>query len=262
MASLTDVCTPRPVGGHYQLDVPSGWRQGRGAFGGLVIAALIRAIEHRMADPARKVRSVTAELPGAVEAGTVDIAVDALRHGKNLSTLRAALTQDGEVRSHAVAILATTRAHAQSTAWNDLTPPEMPSWAEVAPLNQSGIEFSHHFEYRHVDGAMLSGGPARILGWIRPRDPGPARDAAYIAAMADAWWPATFTRLTAPRPMATIGYTLDIVAGVEGLDPMAPMAYRAHVPVCHDGYFLENRELWGGDGRLVALNQQTFAIIQ
>jgi hypothetical protein len=62
--------------------------------------------------------------------------------------------------------------------------------------------------------------------------------------------------------MATIGFTLDIVAGVDGLDPLAPMAYRAHVPVCHDGYFVENRELWGVDGRLVALNQQTFAIIQ
>jgi len=33
------------------------------------------------------------------------------------------------------------------------------------------------------------------------------------------------------------------------------------VPVCADGYFLETRELWGEDGRLLAINQQTFAII-
>src|SRR5215468_288736 len=106
MVSLTDVSTPRPVGDHYQLDVVDGWRQGRGAFGGLVVGALIRAIELREADPARKVRSVTAELPGPLEPGIADIAVESLRRGKNVSTVRAALTQGGDVKGHAVAILA------------------------------------------------------------------------------------------------------------------------------------------------------------
>jgi len=262
MASLSDVCTPRPVGDHYQLDVQEGWRQGRGAFGGLVIGALIRAIEHRMADPARKVRSVTAELPGAVEPGTVDITVEALRHGKNLSTLRAALSQGGEVRSHVVAILAATRRGAPVT-WNELTPPQPPAWQAIEPIKAAGAEFAHEFEYRLAEGAIFSGGSsAQVLGWIRARNPGPARDAAYIAAMADAWWPAAFVRMVAPRPMATIAYTLDIVGSVDGLDPVAPLIYRARVPVCGDGYFVETRELWGDDGRLIAINHQTFAIIQ
>jgi acyl-CoA thioesterase len=262
MASLTDVCTPRPVGDQFQLDVAPGWAQGRGAFGGLVVGALVRAIELRLADPTRKVRTLTAELPGAVEVGTVDIAVDNLRHGKNLSTLRAALSQHGEIRSHAVAIVAATRPGAQAIAWNDLTAPELPPWQSIEPGPTLGAEFARHFEFRTVAGEMQSGGPARILGWIRPRDPGPARDAAYIAAMADAYWPAAFVRLTERRPMATIGYTLEIIEGADGLDPMAPMAYRAHVPACRNGYFVETRELWGADGRLVAINHQTFAIIQ
>ena len=42
----------------------------------------------------------------------------------------------------------------------------------------------------------------------------------------------------------------------------APLAYRGVVPVCGDGYFVETRELWGADGRLVARNHQTFAIIR
>src|SRR6185369_7921247 len=64
MASLSEVSTPHPVGDGYRLDVAPEWRHGRGAFGGLVIGALLRAIEQRTADPTRKVRSVTAELPG------------------------------------------------------------------------------------------------------------------------------------------------------------------------------------------------------
>src|SRR3954468_1920988 len=110
MASFSDVSTPRRVGDRYQLEILPGWRQGRGAFGGLVVGALISAIEDHVGDPGRKVRSVTAEIPGPVEHGTVDIAVESLRLGKNVSTVRAALTQHGEVRTHAVAIVAAARA--------------------------------------------------------------------------------------------------------------------------------------------------------
>jgi acyl-CoA thioesterase len=266
MASLFDVTSPRPAGDRYQLDVAEGWLQGRGAFGGLVFGSLIRAIESKLGDPARQLRSLTAEVPGPVERGTVEIAVEALRHGKNMSTMRAALSQHGEVRGHAVAILASNRPSAAATSWNEMTPPELPDWASIepAPLVRGGgwPEFTQHFEYRLVEGMPLGGKAARALGWIRPRDPGAPRDAAYIAAMIDAWWPAALARFTAWRPMATIAFTLHIAGGVDGLDPEAPLAYRATAPVCGDGYFLETRELWGGDGRLVAVNQQTFAIIQ
>lgn len=265
MAPLSDVCRPRPVGDGYQLEIVPGWRQGRGAFGGLVVGALVNAIEQRLGDPARRVRSVTAEIPGPVEHGTVDIAVETLRHGKNVSTLRAALSQRGEVRSHAVAILAAPRAIAP-VAWNELAPPRPPPWTDVEPLVQRGFapwpEFAQHFEYRMVEGVPVSGGSARVLGWIRPLEPGPARDAAFIAAVIDAWWPSAFVRFTAIRPMATIAFTLDIAGGLDGLDPEAPLIYRAASPVCGDGMFLETRELWGSDGRLIAINHQTFAIIQ
>ncbi len=264
MASLSEVSTPRRIGDRYQLDVATSWRQGRGAFGGLVIASLIRAIEQHTADPARLVRSVTAELPGPVEHGTVDITVEPLRTGKNMSTVRAALAQHGEVRAHAVAILSAARASAQSVRWNELTRPEAPTWSEVPALPSGGPwpEFAQHFEYRILEGLPASNGPARALGWVRPRDPGAPRDAAYIAAMIDAWWPAALNRFPVMRPIATIAYTLDIVDGVAGLDPEAPLLYRATVPVCAEGYFLETRELWSEAGRLVALNHQTFAIIQ
>src|SRR5438874_9387303 len=118
MASLSEVCTPRRAGDRYQLEVGPGWRMGRGAFGGLVVGALIRAIEQDVGDPSRKVRSVTAELPGPVEHGTVDIAVDTLRRGNNVSTVRASLAQHGEIRSHAVAVLAAARGAGDAPTWN------------------------------------------------------------------------------------------------------------------------------------------------
>ena len=257
--SLADASTPTDD----HLDVAPGWRQGRGAFGGLVVAALIRAIERAVGDPARRARSVTAELPGAVEAGRADIAVEILRAGHSVTTARAALTQAGEVRTHAVAIVAADR-KTDAPSWQSMLPPAAPSWRDVDVHAYKPMypEFAKNFEYRIIDGIPASGGNAHALGWIRARDPGTTRDAGYIAAMADAWWPAALHRFPAMRPIATIAYTLEVLADPKTVDPAVPLLYRAVVPVCNNGYFLETRELWSESGELVAVNHQTFAVIK
>jgi acyl-CoA thioesterase len=263
-ASISDVSMPRLDGDNFWLDVPAGWRQGRGAFGGLTICAAVRAIEARVADPRRKVRSVTAELTAPVEVGGAELVVDVLRAGSSVTVARAAVIQGGETRGHAVAVLAASRPGAGDLAWCELEPPPAPPWRElpVAPLDgPPAPEFTQHFEYRIAEGVPATGGAARCVGWVRPRAPGGVRDAGYIAALADAWFPATLVRARAMRPIATIAYALEILGDLEGLDPAAPLLYRGVVPVSAGGYCVETRELWGEDGRLVALNHQTFAII-
>jgi acyl-CoA thioesterase len=270
--TLVDVTTPTRIpngnGNGYQLAVTPGWRQGRGAYGGLCVASLVRALEDRIGDPARKLRSLTAELPGPVEAGTADITVDILRAGSSVTTARASLAQNGEVKTHAVGVFAASRRSAGDLAWQELERPQAPGWADVPampPTSSKGPfgppEFTQHFEYRVVEGIPLSGKPARTLGWVRAREPGDLRDGAFLAATIDAWWPAAMVRMPQIRPLATITYTLELVRDLDGLDPAAPLLYRGTVPVFGDGYFLETRELWGEDGRLLALNHQTFAVI-
>jgi acyl-CoA thioesterase len=262
MLTLSEASTARRDGGGYVLDVPEGWKQGRGAYGGLVIGALVRAIDDAVGDPARAVRSVTAELPAPVEVGPAAIAVEVLRAGASLSAVRAELRQGGEVRAHAVAILAAERPG--TPTWQHLVAPVAPAWREVTPtpLERGFPEFARHFEFRLVEGVPFTRGAPRTVGWIRAQRPGPRRDAAYVAALADVWWPAAMVVFGAPRPLATISYTLEIVGTLDGLDPDAPLLYRAHVPVSAGGYFVEERELWGEDGRLIARNHQTFAIIK
>ena len=259
---LDTLTTPTARGDGFVLEVPTGWRQGRGLFGGFSIAACIRAIEAQVADPARRVRSVSAALPGPIDAGTADISVDVLRAGNSMTTARAALSQGGTVKTHLVAILSATRKSA-GDAWQHHTRPAAPAWSDVAalPWNAMFPEFAQHFEYRVVDGIPTSGAAPLAIGYVRPRDAGVARDAAFIAAMCDVWWPAALVAFRAMRPCATVAYTLDIVGTLDGLDPDAPLLYRGTVPVLNDGYFLETRELWGSDGRLIAVNQQTFAIL-
>lgn len=266
MTTLQDVTTPRDG----ILTVPEGWRQQRGAYGGLTIAAAIRAIEAHVGDPARKVRSVTAELPAPTLPGPATVAVETLKSGSNLTCARATLAQNGTVTTHAVAILAADRDGTTDMDWCDLAPPiaPPPDTLKAIPLS-SGLawpEFAVNFEYRLVDGipfaSLASKDGATVVGYVRALDPGPARDAAYIAAMIDVWWPAIFSRMQRPRPMATIAFTLELVSTLDGEDPAAPLLYRGTVPLVRGGYFQETRELWTPSGRLLARNHQTFAIIK
>ncbi len=294
--SLADVTTPDAEG---RLEVPAGWNQGRGAYGGLVIGSLVRAIEssvsdrarsdaqrrgetiessvsdrarsdaqrrgetiqQHVGDAARSVRSVTAEIVAPLEVGPAAIEVDLLRSGKSVSFVRATLRHGGEVRAHAVGIVAAAKP--TTLAWQDLVAPEAPPWQTVTPLpwRPPLPEFAQQFEYRVIEGLPMSGGAPRTLGYARAKDPGAPRDAAYLAALIDVWWPAALTRLTAMRPMMTIAYTLDIVGSLAGEDPEAPLLYRGVVPVAAEGYCLEQRELWTASGRLIAINHQTLAVL-
>lgn len=241
------------------LDVPAGWRQGAGAYGGLVVAAMMRAGEQAIGDPARTIRSVTAEIPAPVEAGRADFVVDILRAGKSVTTARIALVQRGETRAHAVIVAAATRTGAP--AWNTITPPSVPAFDRVAPVPPSPAmpEFAQHFDYRIAEGVPGAGAGVQTLGWVQARTPGARRDAAYLAAMIDVWYPGALVHMTQPRPMATITFTLDVIHTDPGDEPLL---YRGVSPVCSDGYVSETRELWRADGTLLARNHQTFVIIK
>jgi acyl-CoA thioesterase len=242
------------------LHVHPGWQQGKGAFGGLVVAAMMRAAEQAIADPSRTIRSVTAEIPAPVETGRAELSVEILRAGKSVTTARCALVQAGETRAHAVVIAALGRGTGSS--WNTLAPPAAPPWQSLRamPVSEQFPDFAQHFEFRIVDGIPASGSDAPLVGWISARSPGTRRDSAFVAAMIDAWYPVALVRLTPLRPMATISFTLEIVGDVTDLGD-EPLLYRATSPVCADGYSFETRELWRGD-RLIARNHQTFVIIK
>lgn len=263
-ASLDLLTTPVPTGpGRYSITILDGWQQGRGAFGGLVLAILTRAGEHTVADPTRTLRTLTAEIVGPTLPGPADLAVEVLRAGTGVTTVAARLTQGAEVCAHAVIVFA--RPRGTYDAPHGLVTPTPPPWRElpVAPLGPSvGPTFTQHVEFRVTGPAPFSGRVGDVSGWVRFRDPGRARDAAYAIAMADTFWPALLTGETAPRPAATLTFAFELVGDLAGLDPEAPWFYRARTLAARDGYAVEARELWGEDGRLIALNQQTFVVIK
>jgi hypothetical protein len=175
----------------------------------------------------------------------------------------ARLLQEGELRAHAVGVFG--RARNAEAPHVELPPPPAQGWRALPPLPVEGPwpTFARHFEFRSEGPFPFMGASeARTEGWVRARAAGAMGSAALLAAHADAWWPAILNRMTEPRPVGTIAFTLQLLGTLEGLDPEAPFFHRARALATAEGYSMELRELWGEDGRLLALNTQTIAVIR
>ena len=257
-----------PVGaGRFSVEVPDGWQQGRGAFGGLVLALLTRAAEAVVADAGRPLRALSGEIVGPVQPGPAAIAVEVLRAGTGVTAVAARLEQDGAVQAHAV--VACGKARATYAAAPGLPAPSPPPWRSIEPAPVGpplAPVFTQHLEFRVTGPLPFSGaraaGDERAEGWVRLRRPGEARDAALAVALIDSFWPALLASAPAPRPVATLTFGFQLVTPLAGLDPDAPLFYRARMLAGGDGYGSEMRELWSEDGRLVALNQQTIVVMR
>jgi hypothetical protein len=243
----------------FRAYVPDGWQQGRGAFGGYVLATLLRAMEAAEPDRKRSVRTLTGDLCGPVLPGTAEIMVRVLRRGSHQTNYAAELRQGPAVLAIASSVFSTARP--QPSLASPLVPPAPADWqtAPVMPVGPPlGPAFAQHYEYRGEFGA---GGQARAEGFIRERFAPQRVDAPALIARLDAWYPTLFHVESAPRPMATISFTAQILVDPATLPPEVPLRYRAHMAALHEGFSVELRELWHGD-RVVALNQQTFVIIK
>ncbi len=247
--------------GHALWQVPDGWQQGRGAFGGLVLAAAVRVME-ASAPADQPLRSLTATLCGPLQPGDATLPVQVLRAGRHTTAVETRLLQGDGVCAQATGFFG--RARVPDGDWATLPSPAAGDFRDARPMTLPAPPapvFSRHFEYRPTGPAPFSGAAERaVSGWVRYRGP-VSPDAAYVVALADAYWPAALTTFRAPRPMATVTSTVELLADPGTLPTDAPLYYRATSPAAAGGYAAELRELWTAEGRLVALNHQTFCLI-
>ncbi len=260
--------------------IPAGFSQGLATFGGLVIGALVRAMQARVPEVERTLRTLSVELIGAPAVGEATIRVRVLRRSGMITTIAAELVQGDIVQTHAVAVFAAKRGvgnisapgatqdviaeHAANAA-RARFPIGAPAWTDLAPMVRTDFfvpEFTKHFVFRPVHGIAFSGSAPETLGYISAKVPCLLRDAAWIAALADAWWLAVFVGMSVPRPAATLTFALNIHESLDEIDADVPLLHRGQVLASREGYVTELRELWDSRGRLVATNHQTVAVIK
>lgn len=252
----------------FDWDVPAGWEQGRGAWGGLVIGALLRAVDATQGSQGRSIRTVSAHLVAPVPAGPVAVTTALVRRGSSMSTWSAELAEaDGAVLAHAMVIAGDPRApdlddHLASHQLAAM--PAADAWQQcpVIPIGPPmGPAFAAHLQFRPITGLPLSKGPARILGWIGFGDDVPWT-AARLLGLVDAYWPAVYATLPAMRPVATVSFSAHLLVDPASLDPAGPLLFESQLAAATDGFTTETRRLWSAEGRLVVENFQSIVVIR
>ena len=99
---------------------------------------------------------------------------------------------------------------------------------------------------------------AEVGGWLGMREQRPV-DALAVAVLADAWFPAPWTRLRALAPAPTIDLTLHFRAPLPIDDSLLLGRFRTRL--VRDGFFEEDGELWAPDGTLIAQSRQLALLI-
>lgn len=245
----------------FSLDVDPSSFIVRGPNGGYVAAVLLRALTARIGDldgaDTRSPRSLTVHYPAPPAAGPAIVTTDVIRAGRSLVTASARLEQDG--RTMAVCLAAFSPPW-PGAGWTDATPRQAPAPPDVPAggMERPPLPFLDYWDHRFTRGrAVDPDGPAEVEGWIRLAEPLPI-DAAVVAAMTDAFPPATFTRHAAPNPVPTVDLTVHFRMGfpLEGIGPEEFLLGHFRTRTLADGFLEEDGELWTEDGRLVAQSRQ------
>jgi hypothetical protein len=247
--------------------VPDGWQQGRGAWGGLVVGALIQAVEAVEPERERTVRSVTANLVAPAVVGEHLIQAAVVRRGSAVTTATANLIDvTGAQVATATVILGAPRLVSNEPdygSWSMLSVPAAPPSSEVPVLDigpPMGPTFLQHLAPRLVQGVPAENVRPETMGWIdyaRPVTP----SAASVVALVDAWWPASLVASESMRPVATVSFAANLLVEPSSLTVGEPLLHHGFVTAADEGYTSEHRRLWTADGRLAVDNLQSIVLI-
>jgi acyl-CoA thioesterase len=245
-------------GGRFGAAMSERWWVGRGPNGGYVAAVILRAIQASAAAE-RAPRSLTVHFLRAPEAGPVEVEVTVEREGSRATFLSARMTQGGETRATALAVLSENWAE---DGFAELRMPDAGEPGELRtpdPGNHSGApRMLQNYRLRSALGEPAFSGGAPLNGaWIRTREPH-LLDAPLAATLLDTWYPAPFVKLDGPRPAPTIDYTVHFRSPLPpaGATPEDAYLVAFRSGLARHGFFEEDGELWSADGTLLAQSRQ------
>jgi acyl-CoA thioesterase len=250
----TDTSVRARGDGVWDCDIRPDWWVGAGPNGGYLGAIVVRALG---ADPqlgSRPLRSITLHYVGRPAEGPAEVQVEADRHGRSVSFLRARLVQEGRQMASAVAVFADDRDGLELDQLDRpaVTAPEgtaeLPDLAEAPP-------FSRQFAYRPAIGTTTFGGGDEALtgGWLRLRRERPL-DAALLVALTDSWFPAVFAMSTEPLAVPTLELTVHLRGRLPRDSEWTLGRYRTRL--ARHGLLEEDAQIFSREGELLAESRQ------
>jgi len=246
--------------------IDASWHQGRGAFGGLLAAMTLAAMTEDLNDAERIPRSLTVHFCGPAS-GAIALTTEIVRVGSRVAHATARITNEKGVTTFASASFCKDRPapeHYLHASMPDVEPAA--SLPELRIASVPGIaEFFQHVDARFCGPStpFSSAREASIAAWVRLREPA-SLDAPLAAFLLDSLPPAIIATFGAPRPLASVDFTIHFFARFADA---AAAATEEHQLVAirsrwaDDGYTEELRWLWSPRGELLAQCRQLIALL-
>jgi acyl-CoA thioesterase len=249
--------------GVYEARIDPGWFIVRGPNGGYVAAIALRALAAAVDDPARSPRSLTVHYLLPPKVGPLRIETRIERRGRSLTSVSGRLLQGGRCVALALAAFSTAR---EAPGFDDTHMPEVAP-PEACPVLPSRIPIHERFEQRAAVGAPPFSGGQRALtgGWIRLAEGPRVADPVLVAAYADAWPPALFSRLAdlPPGGVPTVDLTVHFRSPLPppnaADDDYSLIVFRSHLS--REGFVEEDGEIWSRGGVLLAQSRQLAVVM-
>lgn len=248
------IAASAPIDGGFVADIPSGWMQGRTAYGGLSAALALEAA--RRCDPGLPpLRSCQIAFVAPL-AGRVAVTATLLRRGRTAAFVQADISGEAGLGLRAnfvfMAEQPSTIVHDGRAGWSDAAPaPDTPAF--VGPPEN----FTGNFEF--VD--MKEGrGPVELRRWARLRDREGLAPSVELMAIADGLPPAALRLLRDGfAPLSTLSWSLNLLTPVPSTtDGWWLLA--ATADVAGGGYSSQHMSIWNAAGECVAHAIQSVVI--
>ena len=238
--------------GRWQAVLDPDWFGSLAPHGGHLAAQLLRAMQSEVADPELTARSLTVHFHAAGRPGPFTVQVSVERAGRNLTALSARATQDGVTLALALGVLGRPRQGPELIGAKRRAIPAPEALRGPSEHTQGQLPpVIAHYELRYAYGAPRSGGDPGTGGWVRPRVP-LAPDDVLSTALSDTWMPSVYVAMAEPEATTTVELTVNFLASPTGLAPDGFYQVGFRTPAAGEGYFREEGEIWGADGRLIA----------
>ena len=241
------------------LAVPTAeWRQGRTLFGGLSAALAVAAARKKFPDlpPLRSAQFVFV----AAAKGALEIVPRLLRAGKSAAFVEVRTQSESETVLSAMLVFGVERR--SSHVYRHLPMPEVPGPGALPEFFDGSFApvFARQFETGVAGGARAVSGAEKpeLLLWLRHRDPDAPDNIMSILALGDAPPPAAMTMFTAPSPVSTISWSVDVLA--ERFTGAAWHLAQVQAETVAGGYSSQRLTLWDRSGEPVLVARQTVAV--
>ena len=259
--SVQEIDNDNAHGRNFKAQVSSAWMQGRAAFGGLITALAVTAMQKTLSSPV-PLRAIQVLFSGPAAEGTVSITTHIFRQGRNVTTMRADVSQEGKICCSVMASFGAARESILAVPDNsrpDATPPE-----SVAPLPFiDGLmpDFLQNFEVRWAKGSPPYSNTQDTSNgiWARFKETGTA-STAHLIAIADIPPPIPLSMLSEPANGSSLTWALEFYgdnweAAMEGW-----WYIETHVEQCSEGYLQQSYKIWAPNGQALAVGQQVMTV--